>query len=113
MRLFTDIIRDLDMGQAVEDLTEELNRIVAAVQDTGKGGELKLSIAIKPPARRDSNAMEVGYTISAKVPKMPAGKTIMFATPSGDLIREDPRQASLPGIREVVDRSTGEVREVG
>ena len=124
MRLFTDILRDLDMGVAVDDLTTDLTDLVNAVIETGKGGMLTLKIGIKPPARRDSSAVEIGYDIKCTKPKLPAAKTILFATPGGDLVREDPRQASLPGIREVPqaikasvrdvahDPQTGEIREV-
>lgn len=113
MRLFTDILRDLD-----------LTDLVNAVIETGKGGMLTLTIGIKPPARRDSSAVEIGYDIKCTKPKLPAAKTILFATPGGDLVREDPRQASLPEIREVPqaikasvrdvahDPQTGEIREV-
>jgi hypothetical protein len=46
------------------------------------------------------------------MPKDEKGSSLMFATPEGNLQREDPRQLKIEGLRQV-DMETGELKKVG
>lgn len=108
-RLFTDTLNVLRFGTLNDDLTKELNELVKKCSDTGKAGELKLSIKLKPGK---GGQMEVFDDIAVKAPKEERGSTIMFATVENNLTREDPRQMNIEGLR-TVDMETGELRRVG
>lgn len=106
---FTDTLSALRFGTLNDDLTRELNALVATCATTGKVGELKLSIKLKPGK---GGQIEVFDDIVVKAPKEERGSSIMFATPENNLIREDPRQMQIDGLRSV-DMETGELRRIG
>jgi len=108
-RPFTDTLNALRWGTLNDDLTKELNALVKKCSDTGKVGELVLKIKLKPGS---GGQIEVFDDIVVKAPKEQKGSSIMFATVENNLIREDPRQQSLEGLRSV-DMETGELRKVG
>jgi hypothetical protein len=108
-RPFTDTVVALRFGTLNDDLTKALNELVTVCADTGKVGELKLTIKLKPGK---GGQIEVFDDITVKAPKEEKGSSIMFATPDGNLQREDPRQLNIDGLRSV-DMETGELRRVG
>ena len=117
-RPFNHTVTQLRYGTLNEDLTKALHELTQKCGDTGKGGELKLVIKLKPGS---GGQMEVFDDIVLKLPKEPKGSSIMFATVDGNLQREDPRQKTLEGLKTVaevhqelrtvekIDASTGEI----
>jgi hypothetical protein len=97
-RLFTDVLRDLRFGVALDEISEEFNRLVAAVDNTGRPGELTLKIKLKPST---AGAIEVLDEVKAKVPTLPKESSLFFPTVEGNLVRNDPRQPEIPGLKEV------------
>ena len=108
-RPFTDTLNALRFGTLTEDLTKALHELTQKCVDTGKAGELKLVIKLKPGS---GGQVEVFDDIAVKAPKEQKGSSIMFATVENNLQREDPRQMSIAGLR-TVDQETGELRRVG
>lgn len=108
-RPFTDTLGALRFGTLNDDLSKALNELVQACSTTGKTGDLKLTIKLKPGK---GGQIEVFDDIKLNAPKEERGSSIMFATPEGNLQREDPRQMQLEGLR-TVDKETGELRKVG
>ena len=108
MRLFTDVLNQLRFGTLTDELTKSLHELVGKVTETGRAGELRLTIKLKPGK---AGQVEVSDDITVKAPKPERGTSIMFATPEGNLQREDPRQMSIEGLRSV-DTETGELRHV-
>ena len=106
---FNHTITQLRYGTLNDDLTKALHELTQKCGDTGKTGELKLVIKLKPGS---GGQMEVFDDIVLKLPKEVKGSSVMFATVEGNLQREDPRQLSLDGLRSV-ERETGELRKVG
>ena len=98
-RPFMDFLREHRSGSTHDELSDALQELVAAVTQEGKAGKLTLSISIKP-AGRDSGALEVAAEIKSAPPKQQPGVAIFFATPENNLIRQDPRQASME-LREI------------
>lgn len=101
-RPFADVVRELAGGTVYEDLTTQLGEVVTAVLDTGKVGELSLKLSIKP---NGEGSVRVLSDIKQKVPAPTRGETLFFATTTGSLIRNDPRQPELP-LREVKAETT-------
>lgn len=97
-RPFTDVLRDIRFGEAVDELTQQFNNLVIAVESTGKVGEITLHIKLKPSR---AGAIEVFDTIKSKLPAAEKGSSLFFATPEGNLVRNNPRQTEIPGLKEV------------
>ncbi len=107
-RPFTDTINALRFGTLADDLTDELNKLVSKCDETGKQGELILKLKLKPGK---GGQMEIIDEIAVKAPKEEKGTSIFFATPEGNLTREDPRQMNIEGLRSL-DMETGELKRV-
>lgn len=107
-RPFHDTLRAIRFGALQDELTAALHELTAKCTDTGKAGELVLKIRLKPGA---GGQVEVLDDLTVKPPKPVRGTSIFFATPEGNLQREDPRQCVLDGIREVSHKPT-EIRDV-
>jgi len=97
--LFLHTLSTLRYGQTQYELSEELHNAVRRAIYTGKVAEITLKLKIKPEA----NGAQVFITdeIKSKIPQFTREQTILFPTPEGNLIREDPRQTTLPGIRSI------------
>lgn len=96
VRQFTDVLRDLRFGEALEELSKEFNGAVLAVEDTGKPATITLTVTVKPST---AGALEVFDDIKVKLPKASKSSSLFFATPEGNLVRNDPRQETLPGLK--------------
>lgn len=107
-RTFAQTIEALRFGTLGDELTDALRDLTNTCATTGKAGELKLVIKLKPGK---GGQIEVVDDFSVKAPKPEKGTTLMFATPENFLQREDPRQLQLEGLR-TVDQETGEIRRV-
>lgn len=90
----TDVMRLLNSGQFVDDATKALAEAIAATTETGKGSEVKLTIKLKK-APRGTNALYVSTDVNVKLPKQEEAATIMWPTPEGTLLNEDPAQGKL------------------
>lgn len=108
VRLFTDVLRDMRFGETLDELSDEFNKLVQAVEDTGRPGEIILSIKLKPST---AGAIEVTDLIKTKLPPPQKGTSLFFATPEGNLVRNDPRQSEIPGLKQV-ESDRKEVKEV-
>jgi hypothetical protein len=93
-RPFFDTARDIRRGQFLEDCTDELHKVVAAVEETGKAAKLVIEISIKPGSKAQG-AVIIADKITAKLPSLPAGETILFVTNENNLVANDPRQTKL------------------
>lgn len=98
IRQFTDVIRDMRFGEMLDELDCDLNQLVTAVESTGKSGTLTITMTLKPSS---SGAIEVTDAVKVKLPKLAKGSSLFFATPEGNLVRNNPRQDELPGLKEV------------
>lgn len=97
--LFIHTINNLRYGQTQLELSEELHLAVEHAIDTGKTAEITLKIKIKPEA--NGKQVFIVDEIKSKIPQFAREQTILFPTPDGNLQREDPRQASIPGLQRV------------
>jgi hypothetical protein len=108
MKPFTDTLNHMRFGTLSEDLTKALHELTQKCADTGRSGKLTLELQLKPGK---GGQIEVFDDIRVKLPKEERGSTILFATPEGNLTREDPRQMQIEGLR-TVDKATGELKRV-
>ncbi|WP_337878411.1 hypothetical protein [Caldimonas sp.] len=97
-RPFFDTLRDVRGGQVIDDLAEQMQELVRAVEATGKAGTLTLTLEVKPFKGAAEAAVVVKDTIKLKLPKHESAGTVLFATVDGNLQRNHPAQDELPGI---------------
>ncbi|MBL8469671.1 hypothetical protein [Methyloversatilis discipulorum] len=95
VRPITDTLRALRNGHFIDEASEDLARIVNAVSETGKSGKLTIEITVKKAGQGRNSALSVQATSAVKLPKQPIDDTLMFPTPDGNLLTEDPRQQKL------------------
>ena len=89
----TETLRHVRGGLLINEATEQLADVVKAVEITGKSGRLVIELQVKKLSR--SGALEIIDKVTAKVPTEAPLTTMMYPTPEGNLITEDPRQAKL------------------
>lgn len=95
---FNDTLVQLRFGELHGELTDAINEIVTKVATTQKAGKLTLTLAFKAGK---GGQIEIVDELKVTLPKEEKGSTIMFATPEGNLQRQDPRQQTFEGIRSV------------
>lgn len=120
-RPFFDTARDIRRGQFLEECADKLQEVIAACATHDKKATLVIEITVAP-ASRTGGAVKVSDKITAKLPGVERGETILFVTTDNNLATTDPRQKSLnlkpapnplPGdLKPVVDTETGELKTV-
>ena len=93
IRPFHETLNRLRGGDLCLEAQKALAEIVLAVENTGKAGRLTITLDVKKLSR--SGALEIIDKVAAKVPEEQALTTLLFSTPEGNLLSEDPRQQSL------------------
>lgn len=93
-RPITDTLRSLRGGVLIDEASEALSELVNAVMDSGKPGKLTLELTLTK-ASRNSGALVIRDKVTVKRPAEDAFETILYATPEGSLVTQDPKQAQL------------------
>ncbi len=93
-RSFIDTVGGLRRGVLSGELTEKLAELVRKVSESGKAGSLSLTLKVKP-ASRARGAFVVLAEVETKLPKDLPDETLMFGTPEGSLLNDDPAQTKL------------------
>jgi hypothetical protein len=107
---FTHLLSQFRSGASLAELSERLQRLVAAVRETGQKGKLIYTLTIKPAAT-GNQALLVVDAIETKEPKLERDQAVFFATEENTLQRDNPQQRNLD-LR-TVERPVSEIREVG
>lgn len=94
MRLFTDILRDIRNGKAVEEATMQLGEAVRACDLTDKPASVTVTIKINP-AKDGGAEKSVECDVTCKIPRKSIPPAIFFSNEEGDLGREDPNQRAM------------------
>jgi hypothetical protein len=92
-RPITDTLRHIGGGVFIDQASDKLAELVNAVDASGKGGVMTITIAVKKATR--GGAMHIGGKIALKKPTEEPMEAMLFATPEGNLIADDPRQQKL------------------
>lgn len=91
---FAEFITDLANGKVSQKLTEKIAEVAAAVEETGKVGEINIKIQIK----KEGTVAVVGTEIKTKIPEHPIHGTLFHFGENGTLLREDPKQMTLKNL---------------
>jgi len=107
--LFNHTINQLRYGQTAEELSNQVAACVNAARDTNKMATMTITLKFKPEA--NGAQIFISDETKVKLPSFPREATILFPTPQGNLQREDPRQTSLPGLRQVTEDRPAEFKQ--
>ncbi len=92
-RPILETLHHLEGGTFLCDAADKLAEIVKQVDATGKSGKLTLTIDVR---KAMSTALALKGKITVKLPPETPVEALMFPTPEGNLLTEDPRQGKLP-----------------
>lgn len=92
-RPITDTLRHIGGGVFIDTASDKLAELVAAVDTSGKSGKIDLSITVKKATR--GGAMHITGKVKLTKPAEEPMEVMMFATPEGNLVAEDPHQQKL------------------
>lgn len=97
---FDAILRQINNGRLVDDITDEMTEVLEAVKLTGKAGKISITLSFHPggPA---NNQMEIKPSIKGTKPELARPISIFFVNDNYGLQRDDPTQRPLPGIKPV------------
>lgn len=88
-------IEDDDTGDLLPVLDyagQKFSHLVNAVADTGKAGSITLKVTVRPST---AGAMAVKPEVRVTLPKGMPAEALLWPTPDGNLVAEDPRQEKL------------------
>jgi hypothetical protein len=109
--MFNETIVQIGNGQALRELSEALEQVVAAVRGTGKSGSLTFTLKVAPASKGATDVLMVESQVKTKLPEADRGMTIFYATQENQLVRNDPKQQMLP-LRVVELEARSELKEV-
>ncbi|MBU0572055.1 MAG: hypothetical protein KJ995_08260 [Candidatus Omnitrophica bacterium] len=101
---FSDFLKDLDHGRVDEALSEQLEAVTSAVQETAQPGSVTLTLSIS----KEGMHAAVNVKSQQKIPTHPMHGTLFYWDDKnpGRLRRDDPRQLQ---IKELAPRELKEV----
>lgn len=111
VRPFADWLREQSSGKTHDEMSESLWDLIARVQETGKKGQLILSISVEP-MKGDESVLVVSDEIKLKLPEFPRKPSVFYADRNGNLTRSNPNQPELTGLRDVSSQEPTTLREV-
>ena len=88
---FNATVQNIRDGALLSSLTEKLDKVVQAVTEHGKVGEITLKLKVKP---NGEDAVTITPTVTAKAPEGTIGDALFFVS-DGGLVRRNPRQADI------------------
>lgn len=97
--MFQETILHINNGATLGELSEALRNLVAAVRATGKSGALALTLRVRPASKGATDVLMVESQVKTRLPEPERGTTIFYATDDNNLVRNDPKQMTLPALR--------------
>lgn len=92
-RPITDTFRHIGGGVFIDLASDKMAELVTAVDASGKPGKLTLDVSVKKATR--GGAMIITGKVKLTKPAEEAMEAMLFATPEGNLVADDPRQQKL------------------
>ncbi|MFP3564736.1 hypothetical protein [Paraburkholderia sp. SIMBA_030] len=93
VRPITDTLRQIAGGMLLDHAGEQFAELVRAIDANGGTGKLTIELTVKKASR--GGAMLVTGKSTSKKPADEPMEAMLFATPEGNLVADDPRQAKL------------------
>jgi len=93
-----DTLRDLRNGDLLDDLSLDLHEVIAACDDTGKKGQVTITLSVNPDPQ--TGTVVITDTIKTKVPE-DVKATLFHVTTEKNLSLRNPRQPDIPNLEPV------------
>ena len=93
IRPIVDTLRHIGGGVFIDTASDKLAELVCAVDSTGKAGKIDLTITVKKASR--GGAMLVSGKVRLTKPAEAPMEAMLFGTPEGNLVQNDPHQQAL------------------
>lgn len=81
-----------DLVPVMDYAGEKLSELVSAIESHNKAGVLTMKISVKPST---AGALAVKAEVAIKKPVGAPPEALLWATPEGNLVADDPRQKKL------------------
>lgn len=107
--LFVHTLNSLRTG-AAEELSDELAAAKEAARNTGKVATVTVTLKVVPEKGMDG-IFSIEEEIKSKIPQLPRGRTVMFETPEGNLVTDDPNQQKLE-LKSVSEEEKKPLRQI-
>ena len=100
VRAFSAFLAEHRRGELEGEISASLNELAQAVVGIGKPVSLTITITVEP-AGASHEQVFVKDDVQLKLPKPTRESAICFVDDDANLVRRDPRQPEIPGLREV------------
>jgi len=94
-RACLQILEAHKQGRLLTDISVALKQVTAAVQLTGKGGTVTVTMKIAPASKGDVGTLVFLPRVKAQVPETEIPGSIFYADADFNLVRDDPNQTRL------------------
>lgn len=101
VRPFAEFLHMQRGGDLQREVSQALNEVVEAVHETGRAGAVTLVVSVKPIGKSAHRQLIVTDQVKIKKPEGDRGESIFFADDNHNLVRDNPNQPEIPGLREV------------
>lgn len=103
-----DVLAELRRGRLQAELTEALHEVLTACQDTGKKGQIVLTLTIEPKKVNEQETPQITVTdqINTKKPRRSVLPSTFFLDDTGNPTRRDPNQEEFESMRPVASETT-------
>jgi len=102
IRPFDHVLREINNGRLIDELTDEMTEVISAIRKTGRAGKISVTLALHP--RGPSNEqMEIRPSIKGTAPELGRPISLFYVNSDDGLQRDDPLQNPLPGMASVVE----------
>jgi hypothetical protein len=101
----------IQKGSFSIEAAERMHELLTAIEETGKGGSLTVTINVAPLQKGDTKTLTVSGVVSLKKPKIVPPQSVVYLN-AGNIQRDDPQKAELPGLRRVDLEGASELRTV-
>ena len=102
IRPFDAVLREINNGKLVDDITDEMTKVIAAVRSTGRAGKITVTLSLHPSGPCNEQ-LEVRPSIKGAAPELGRPISLFYINRDNGLQRDDPTQNELPGMRTVVE----------
>lgn len=81
-----------DLMPLLDYAGQRFSKLVKAVVDTNKGGTITLKVTVRPST---AGALAIKPEVRTTMPKGLPAEALLWPTPDGNLVSEDPRQIKI------------------
>jgi hypothetical protein len=87
-------LREIRKGRAVDLASQRFAELIQAVDETGKPGEISITLKVKPE-KGGGSQKTITPVVKVKIPEIDLAEGVFFSDESGDVHRTDPAQTDI------------------